>query len=125
MLGPPTTMGRLKEVVAPYTTRNWHYSVYARDQWQATPRLTISYGTRWEYFPIPTRADRGLERYNWRTDMMEIGGVGSVPTDLGVKVSKAMFAPRVGMAFRITPTTVVRAGYGLTNDPYALARPMR
>lgn len=125
MLGLPTQVGRLNEVVAPYTTRNWQYSFYARDQWQATPQLTISYGTRWEYFPIPTRSDRGLERYNWRTDMMEIGGVGSVPKDLGVKMSKTLFAPRVGMAYRITPTTVVRAGYGLTNDPYALARPMR
>jgi hypothetical protein len=125
LLGLPTQLGRLNEVVAPYTTRNWHYSVYARDQWQATSKLTLSYGTRWEYFPIPTRADRGMERYNWRTNMMEIGGVGSVPTDLGVKISKTMFAPRVGMAYRATPSTVFRAGYGLTNDPYALARPMR
>src|SRR5262249_1492549 len=82
-------------------------------------------GTRWEYFPIPTRADRGLERYNVNTNMIEIGGVGSVPEDLGVKVSKRLFAPRVGLAYRITPTFVVRAGYGITNDPYALARPLR
>jgi hypothetical protein len=125
MLGLPTQMGRLNQTVDPYTTRNWHYSFYVRDQWQASPRLTVSYGTRWEYFPIPTRADRGLERYNWRTNMMEIGGVGAVPKDLGVKVSRGMFAPRLGVAFRATPTTVFRAGYGLTNDPYALARPLR
>ena len=125
MLGLPTLIGKVNEVVAPYTTRNWHYSVYARDQWQITPQLTLSYGTRWEYFPIPTRADRGLERYNPGTNMMEIGGVGSVPKDLGVEVSKTMFAPRLGVAFRATPKTVFRAGYGLTNDPYALARPMR
>ena len=125
LLGLPTRVGTLKEFVAPYTTRNWHYSLYVRDQWQASQKLTLSLGTRWEYFPIPTRADRGLERYNPRTNMMEIGGVGSVPKDLGVKVSKTMFAPRVGMAFRLDPKTVIRAGYGLTNDPYALARPMR
>jgi hypothetical protein len=125
LLGLPTTVGRLNQVDDEYTTRNWHYSLYVRDQWQATPKLTLSYGTRWEYFPIPTRADRGLERYNAQTNMMEIGGVGSVPKDLGVKVSKTMFAPRVGVAYRANQTTVFRAGYGLTNDPYALARPMR
>jgi hypothetical protein len=38
---------------------------------------------------------------------------------------QGMFAPRVGVAYRATPTTVFRAGYGLTNDPYALARPLR
>ena len=125
LLGLPTTVGRLKEVEAPYTTRNWQYSVYVRDQWQATSKLTLSYGTRWEYFPIPTRADRGIERYNPLTNMVEIGGIGSVPKDLGVKVSKTMFAPRVGMAYRITPQAVMRAGFGITNDPFALARPHR
>jgi len=56
---------------------------------------------------------------------MEIGGVGIVPRDLGVRVSKTMFAPRGGLAFRVTEKFVIRAGYGLTNDPYALARPLR
>ena len=125
LLGLPTELGRLGENVAPYTTRNKAYSVYARDQWQINPRLTLSYGTRWEYFPIPTRADRGLERYNVNTNKMEIGGVGSVPMDLGVKVSKTMFAPRLGLAWRPTEKLVARAGFGISNDPYALARPMR
>ncbi len=125
LLGLPTQLGRLSENVAPYTTRNKAFSVYARDQWQVNPRLTLSYGTRWEYFPVPTRADRGLERYNPATNKMEIGGVGSVPKDLGVKVSKLLFAPRLGLAWRPSEKLVVRAGYGISNDPYALARPMR
>jgi hypothetical protein len=125
LLGLPTQLGRLSENVAPYTTRHKAFSVYARDQWQINPRLTLSYGTRWEYFPVPTRADRGLERYNPATNKMEIGGVGSVPKDLGVKVSKGLFAPRLGIAWRPTEKLVIRAGYGISNDPYSLARPMR
>ena len=57
--------------------------------------------------------------------MMEIGGVGAVPMDLGIKFEKGLFAPRVGVTFRATPTMVVRGGFGITNDPYSLARPMR
>jgi carboxypeptidase family protein/TonB-dependent receptor-like protein len=125
LFGLPTELGRLSENVAPYTTRNKALSFYVRDQWQINPRLTLSYGTRYEYFPIPTRADRGLERYNVRTNMIEIGGVGSVPTDLGVKVSTRLFAPRLGLAWRPNEKLVIRAGYGISNDPYALARPMR
>ena len=125
LLGLPTELGRLAENVAPYTTRNKAFSFYVRDQWQVNPKLTLSYGTRYEYFPIPTREDRGLERYNVRTNMMEIGGVGSIPTDLGVKVSTRLFAPRIGSAWRPNEKLVVRAGYGISNDPYALARPMR
>lgn len=125
LLGLPTQLGRLSENVAPYTTRHKAFSLYARDQWQINPRLTLSYGTRWEYFPIPTRADRGLERYNPATNKVEIGGVGSVPKDLGVKVSKRLFAPRLGIAWRPGEKQVIRAGYGISNDPYSLARPMR
>ena len=125
LLGLPDLLGRLHLSVAPYTTRMRSYSFYVRDQWQITNRLTLAYGTRYEYFPTPTRADRGLERYNPDTNMMEIGGVGAVPRDLGIKVEKALFAPRIGATFRATPTTVIRGGFGITNDPYSLARPMR
>lgn len=125
LLGLPDQLGRLNETVAPYSTRMRSYSFYLRDQWQVSNRLTISYGTRYEYFPMPTRADRGLERYNAATNMMEIGGVGSVPRDLGVSIEKGLFAPRVGLTFRASPTFVVRGGFGITNDPYSLARPMR
>jgi Carboxypeptidase regulatory-like domain/TonB dependent receptor len=125
LLGYPDQLGRLNLVEAPYTTRMRSYSFYVRDNWQVSNRLTLSYGTRYEYFPVPTRSGRGLERYNPETNMMEIGGVGSVPTDLGISVEKGLFAPRFGATFRITPTMVVRGGFGVTNDPYSLARPMR
>jgi hypothetical protein len=125
LLGLPAEMGRLKLVVAPYTTRTWQYSFYVRDQWQVSPRMTVSFGTRWEYFPIPTRDDRGLERYNLHTNMMEIGGLGSVRKDLGVKMSKTLFAPRLGVTYRLGETAVLRGGFGITNDPYSLSRSMR
>lgn len=125
LLGLPSTIGKNLLTVAPYTTRNWSYSLYLRDRWQVTPKLTLSYGTRWEYFPIPTRADRGFERYDPETNKMLIGGVGAVPMDLGVEVSKTMFAPRIGIAYRPTADFVIRVGYGITNDPYPLGRPLR
>ncbi len=125
LLGLPDQLGRLNETVAPYTTRMQSYSFYVRDQWQMTSRMTLSYGTRYEYFPIPTRANRGLERYNPATNMTEIGGIGAVPRDLGISVEKGLFAPRLGLTFRATPSLVLRGGFGITNDPYSLARPMR
>ena len=45
--------------------------------------------------------------------------------DLGIKVEKGLFAPRIGVTFRATPSMVIRGGFGITNDPYSLARPMR
>jgi hypothetical protein len=125
LLGLPSEAGRLKLNVAPYTTRSQQYSVYVRDQWQVGPRMTLSFGTRYEYFPMISRADRGIERYNLQTNLMEIGGLGNVPKDLGIKLQKNLFAPRLGAAYRITDSSVVRGGFGITNDPYSLARSMR
>ena len=40
------------------------------------------------------------------------------PEDCGIETSKTRFGPRVGVAYRPSTKWVVRAGYGLTNDPY-------
>jgi len=125
LLGLPQTIGKVIQFPDEYGTRTSMYSFYVRDRMQLTRKLTVSLGTRWEYFPIPTRPDRGLERYNLATNKMHVCGVGVVPKDCGVEVSKRLFAPRAGVAYRATETFVVRAGYGITIDPWNLARPMR
>ena len=49
---------------------------------------------------------------------MLLCGVGSVPGDCDIEASKTRFGPRIGVAYRPSNKWVVRAGYGLTNDPY-------
>jgi hypothetical protein len=66
-----------------------------------------------------------LERYDPATNQILIGGLGGIPEDLGVSVSKKLFAPRFGIAYRATPTLVIRTGYGISIDPYSMARAMR
>jgi hypothetical protein len=124
-LGLPTTIGKTLQVPDEYNVRTWMHSLYVRDQWQVNRKLTLSLGTRWEYFPMPRRADRGLENYNPVTNKMEVCGVGVVPLDCGVSQSKRLFAPRIGVAYRAKDDFIVRMGYGITVDPYSLARPMR
>jgi hypothetical protein len=41
--------------------------------------------------------------------------------DLGVKTQYKSFGPRLGLAFRINPTTVFRAGYGISHNLRTLA----
>jgi hypothetical protein len=125
LLGVTSNAGKIHMVPDEFTTRTWFYSTYIRDQWQMSPRLTFNYGVRWEYFPIPTRADRGMETYDFETNEMLVCGVGSVPKDCGIEVGKWNFAPRLGLAYRVNDTFVIRTGYGITNDPYNLARPLR
>lgn len=125
LLGTAREAGRNVLSVPEYQVRAPFYSFYVRDRWQATPRLTLSYGVRWEYFPFPRRPDRGLERYDFNTNEAVLCGLGSVPKDCGLSGSKKLFAPRVGIAWRTTNTLVVRAGYGITYDPFSLGRDLR
>jgi hypothetical protein len=89
------------------------------------PRLTLSYGVRWEYYPSPTRPNRGLERYDFNTNESILCGLGSTPKDCGLSQSKKLFSPRVGIAWRSTNSFIVRAGYGITYDPFSLGRDLR
>ena len=53
------------------------------------------------------------------------GGLGGNPTDLGIKVSKTLFAPRLGAIYRLNDETVFRTGYGITYNPLPFSRPLR
>ncbi len=118
VIGQASRAGRTLQVPDEYHVRARLFSVYARDRWTATDKLTIDYGLRYEYFPIPTRPDRGIERFDVDTGKVLLCGVGSVPKDCGFETSKNGFAPRVGLAYRLGDKSVLRAGYGLTRDPY-------
>ncbi len=125
LLGYHTGAGRTFLVEPPIIYKSQAYSFYVRDAWQVNQKLTLSIGTRYEYYPMPQRADRGIERYDVATNTMLVCGVGSVPKDCGVKMSKKLFSPRLGIAWRINDSTVLRTGYGLTYDPISLARTFR
>ena len=47
-----------------------------------------------------------------------IAGVGSNPSNLGMKTRYNYFAPRVGLAYRLTDKTVIRAGFGTSYTPF-------
>jgi hypothetical protein len=103
------------------TSRQLSYSFYGQDQWQVNRKLTVSLGLRWDYFPMGNRESRGMERYDFNTNQMLICGVGGVPSNCGYQIDQKNFSPRVGVAYRPTETTVVRAGFGINYDPYPLA----
>ena len=125
LLGYHSGSGRTLLVEPPIIFKAKAYSFYVRDGWQVRPKLTLTLGTRWEYYPLPERADRGIERYDFATNTMQVCGVGNVPQDCGIKMSKKLFSPRLGIAWRVSDSFVVRTGYGITYDPISTARAMR
>ncbi len=106
-------------------TREWQFGTYVQDRWQASRKLTLNLGLRYEYFPLINRGDRGIERWDPYTNIVYMGGLGDVPRNAGITVSKKLFAPRVGFAYRLTDNWVVRSGYGITYNAVPFSRPLR
>lgn len=125
LLGLPSSFGKSIPTTDFMRTRLTNMGFYVRDRWQLTRKLTFNLGLRWEYYPMVTRVKRGVERYDWTTNQMLIGGLGATPLDTGVELSKKLFAPRVGLAWRAMEKLVIRAGYGISIDPFPLAIPLR
>ncbi len=125
MLGLPREAARNFLTGKNLQTRSTQYSLYIRDRYQMKPNLTLTYGTRWEYFPFPVGPDRGLERFDAMTNEMLVCGIGSIPRNCDLPQSKKLFAPRIGIAWRVTDSLVARAGYGITYDPFNLGRDLR
>jgi len=117
LLGDPSRIGKITQFQNPNALRFSNWAVYARDQWQVSRNLTVNYGLRWEYYPIFAHNWYGATRYDVATRTELIGGEGGVPWDTGATASKKGFAPRVGLAYRLGPKTVIRTGYGITIDP--------
>jgi hypothetical protein len=119
LLGLPQDSGKIYQFPDEYYTRGKSFAIYIRDNWQVSRKLTVIYGARWDYFPFPGRKGSGLEIYNPQTGMDAICGLGSTPYDCGITRDKQRIVPRLGLAYRVTDSTVIRAAYSQVTNPVA------
>lgn len=125
LLGQPGSLGKAYQFYDPMRTREFQQGYYIRDNWQVNRKLSLNLGMRFEHFPIMNRGEFGIERYDPVTNKVLVGGRGNVPRNAGTTAIPVMFAPRIGLAYRLNEKTVLRAGYGISNDPYPVSRPLR
>ena len=107
----------------PNALRWSEYALYAQDQWNASDKLTVTYGIRYEFYPPPYRDHSGVFRLDPtlpQSGNVLVGGVGSVPHNAGYQMGWGTIFPRLGIAYRLTDRWVVRTGAGITSDPDSL-----
>lgn len=120
MLGYPQRVQKDTQYLNPASSRESVWAMYAQDQWQATEKLTVTYGIRYEYYPMITRDHSGMDIFNPANGNLYVEGAPGVPSSDEVDVGKGMIVPRLGLAYRINPKTVVRAGFGISANPDSL-----
>jgi Carboxypeptidase regulatory-like domain/TonB dependent receptor len=94
----------------------WRHFYYGQDTWKATPKLTLALGLRADVFnPQKLNAAGNGGFPNLETGQIDVAGVGNFNLQGNIK-NKVNFAPRIGVAYQINDTMVIRGGFGRSFD---------
>ncbi|HEX4038462.1 MAG TPA: TonB-dependent receptor [Acidobacteriaceae bacterium] len=124
--------------IAATDDHRWYWGAYGQDDWKVTPSLTLNLGVRWDYF-TPYAEINGRQANLVATGGNSAPGTYYMPkegcavprssafnallatddialncvSDLTLgNAQKTNFAPRVGFAYSVLPTLVLRGGFG-------------
>ena len=130
---------------ANYAEQTRYWAFYSQDDWKVSSKLTLTLGLRYELpSPLTERFNRSVEGFNAAAVLpiasqvlqnyaqnpigqvpasqfkvsggLTFAGVGGQPRGLWNSSTKE-FMPRIGFAYSIRPTTVLRGGYGIYYEP--------
>jgi outer membrane receptor protein involved in Fe transport len=103
-----------------------NFGFYVQDKYRLTPRLTLNYGLRWDYFGVIGEKNNLLSNI---TSLSPAAGTGTFTlTQVGQPGLSQLynpdyknFAPRVSLAWDVTGQgkSVLRAGYGIFFDAFS------
>jgi hypothetical protein len=114
---------------------------FIQDDWKAMPELTVTYGLRFQHYGAPTERnglfynfdfdnlrvvvpDQSVDRVvgTWPVDQIPVvGNTEAGYPDSLVNFKVLVLDPRLGLAYKVSDTTVIRAGYGIYHVPFAIA----
>jgi hypothetical protein len=110
-----------------FGSQTWGF--YAQDSWRITPKLTLSYGLRWDIFNPEHENQNEIGSFDPNAINSAAGGILGALTFFGNGAGRnglvdpyhiywREFSPRFGFAYNVTPKTVIRGGYGLSSPGY-------
>ncbi len=113
LLGDVSDFQRYVSTITDAEERQNRYFAYVQDNWRATRRLTINYGLRYENYRPQTVTGAGKGGFvDINTGEVLVAGSDGVGLDLNQRAANNLFAPRIGIAYKLSDKTVLRMGYG-------------
>jgi hypothetical protein len=135
LLGMPNSV-----TLSPCTSVNWHdraVAGYAQDNWKVTRRLTVELGLRYDLQNPPVEDRNRISSFSPTAANPSAGnlpgavlyqghGANTCNCDNLLPLYKYALAPRIGIAYQLTPKTVIRGGWGFffgAPDTFAASAP--
>jgi hypothetical protein len=88
------------------------FELFAQDDWKLNGRLTLNIGARYTlHYPSTEKNDQGAV-FNLSSQQLDYLGKDGFPRSAR-ELHYGNVAPRVGLAYMLTPTTVLRSGFGI------------
>ena len=98
--------------VAQYRQRMSFY--YLQDDWKVNSKLTLNLGVRYEYGTPQFEDGNHLSNFDPIGKKLVQATDGDMFQRSLVRPDRNNWAPRVGLAYRVMPKTVIRSGYGVS-----------
>lgn len=132
LLGLPRTSERSNPIYnQAYASKE--AGLFAQDSFKVTPRLTVDYGLRWDYYGLPYYTDNLGYNWNINTGAIVISPSAAsqvsplFPSSIQVTTGQvpgntklSNFRPRLSAAYRLRPDMVIRGGYGEFTERYGI-----
>ncbi|HWB83912.1 MAG TPA: TonB-dependent receptor [Bryobacteraceae bacterium] len=124
LLGSLDSAGITENAVTTIGARYRNYAAYIQDDFKVSPRLTLNLGLRYDIFG-PFKEVRNRMSFlnpdlpnpavDGQPGVLQFSGSGpfSCNCDTPVRTHYKNFGPRIGLAFKATENTVLRAGYAI------------
>jgi len=90
------------------------YFAYVQDDWKVSDKLTLNLGLRYEFATPQYERDNKLSNFLPSANALIYASSGSLYNRALVHPDTHNFAPRLGLAYQLTPKTVIRGGYGIS-----------
>jgi hypothetical protein len=92
------------------------HGMYVQDDWHVNSKLTVNLGLRYEFATPLWERDNLWSNFDPTTNTLVRATSGSLYDRALVNPDHSDWGPRIGLAYSVTPTTVLRGGYGISYD---------
>ncbi|MBL8227635.1 MAG: TonB-dependent receptor [Bryobacterales bacterium] len=95
----------------PVNRYNYNLGIFFQDDWKVTQKLTLNLGVRYEFETNQAVKNNVYSRLDMRTGDLLVAGRNAT-RNLNLNNDKVNFGPRIGIAYSLTPKTILRTGFG-------------